>query len=314
MSDVNYDNVKVLLDSSEVSGDTVNCVFKCPISATTVESSAGLRSTAANSTGGKVKEQAKRTLFSSMRRSLVSAIRSAVGGGMAGRIAGEAVSGATSNVGKGKTYTEEDVQRGVVDAFKQVQSSFVWNDEKGQFVATQSAGSLASAFKKRLSQDPISSRFDSEILSRLLVDVANVDGSLAEEEKQFLAGFIDGSIDDIVAKGAVQAAEFEGVESAAIKANMLMLCWTVALSDEDLDDAEVQRLGEISSSLELSDEVSAQARADAASYLFEQALDAAYLGPDANAELQAEARAVAKRLGIADDEAARLDVAFRKRM
>ena len=314
MSEVTYEQVSAILASSSVDKDTVYCQFKCPVSGTVVEASASLRSTAADSTSGKVKERAKSTLFSSLRRSLVSAVRSVTGGGLAGRIASDAANEATRDVGKGKTFTEEDQQRGVVDAFKSVQSSFAWDADKKQFVATESAGSLASAFKKRLQENPISSKFDTEILSRLMIDVANADGNMAEEEKQFLGGFIDGSIEALQAKGAVSAAEFEGVESKDVSANILMLCWAVALSDEDLDDAEQERLDAIAGNFSLEDAAAQQARSDAASYLFEQALDAAYLGPDASQELQGEAMGLAKRLGIADDEAARLDVAYRKRM
>jgi hypothetical protein len=76
--------------------------------------------------------------------------------------------------------------------------------------------------------------------------------NLAQEERDFLANFVPsdfGSIEQLAAQPPLSPVELEETSSGATRESMLMLAWTVALTDEELDaneEAILQRFANFS--------------------------------------------------------------------
>jgi uncharacterized tellurite resistance protein B-like protein len=319
MGEITYDQVKTVLTSSKVRGSVMHCAFTCPATGTVVESSAPIR----KEEGGAMKkaaragaERAKRGLFYRLRSQVVRAVAGAVGGGLAGSVAREAAMGATAGIGTGPSFSKAEKHAAVVDAFEKVKGRFAWDADAGAFHAVEGAGAAGSAFASRLAASPVTGKFEREVLARALVSLAAADGHLDEEETEFMASFVDeetGTVDEILEMGLPNAAEFQGIDDKAVRANVLMVAWALAMADEELDPAEAERLGTMAEEMDLSVEEAKQARADAMAYVFEQALDQAYEDGKRDPEFHAAAMELAGQIGMTPEEAQKADVAYRKR-
>ena len=104
-------------------------------------------------------------------------------------------------------------------------------------------------------QIPCSHPYDLQILSRMLVEIANADGRISREEGEWLMGMLDpnhGSIDTILSRPRLTPAELQQTSNGAVRETMLMLTWALALCDEEFAAQEQALLHNFASSLRLS--------------------------------------------------------------
>jgi uncharacterized tellurite resistance protein B-like protein len=252
-----------------------------------------------------------------MRSKIVSAVAGAVGSGLIGSVAREAAYGATSGIGTGPSFNKAEKEAAVLEAFKKVRGRFAWKEDAGSFVAVEGAGAQGGAFATRLAEAPVTGKFEREVLARALVHLAAADGHLDDEEKEFMASFVDeelGTVEDLLGAGPPNASEFQGIEDKASRANVLMVAWALALADEELDPAETERLSTMAEEMDLSVDEAKRARADAQAYVFEQALEQTYEDGKRDPEFHAAAMELATSIGMTVEEAQKADVAYRKRM
>ncbi len=92
----------------------------------------------------------------------------------------------------------------------------------------------------------------------------------------------------------------------------MMLAWACAMSDEELADAEVARLNELSAGFGLDDDQLASVRGDAQQFLFEQALAGVYAAGSRDDEAFQAAKEAAGKMGIDEDRASQMDASYRK--
>jgi len=320
MTEPTMEQVKTVLASSKLKGSVMYASFKCPETGTVVESSAPVQ----REDGGALKkagrasvDRVKRGIWYRMRSKIVSAVAGAVGSGMVGSVAREAVYGASSGIGTGPSFNKAEKEAAVLEAFKKVRGRFAWKEDAGTFVAVEGAGAQAGAFATRLAEAPVTGKFEREILARALVHLAAADGHLDDEEKEFMASFVDeelGTVEDLLGAGPPNASEFQGIENKASRANVLMVAWALALADEELDPTETERLATMAEEMDLSVDEAKRARTDAQAYVFEQALEQAYEDGKRDPEFHAAAMELATSIGMTVEEAQKADVAYRKRM
>ena len=141
MPEVTYDAIKPLIAKEELQGSTMNCTFKCPVSGTSVDSTATVqvnRSVARN-VAGEVKQSVKRSLFWQLQMALSRFIGRLLGGGTGGYIAQQAAYSATAGVGRStmtsSSYTSAEKRAAVVAAFQQVADRFTWDEAAKRWVA-----------------------------------------------------------------------------------------------------------------------------------------------------------------------------------
>lgn len=315
MSQITYQMIEPLVASTEQQGSAMHLVFRCPVTATTVEARGHLQ--AANTAGSRAAKSAKRSVLSGLRRSLSRALRSALGySSMAGRVAADAASGAMRTSGSGVSYSDADRQAATVRAFESVSNQFVWDAQNNRYISGQAAGQVMTDFMQQLSNAPVDSPYDRGVLSRMLTEVAAADGVVADKERMFLSSFIPpeiGTVDSLAQMSRLSSAELAETAQGGSRETMVMLSWAVAFTDEDLSPQEETRLSEYAQGLGLSGERAGQLKSYAQLYLVDHALGSAYPGGQRNAEAHAEVMAMAARIGLDATEAERVDIRFRKR-
>lgn len=309
MSDVTYASVEPLIETKEITGSSLAVTFRCPESGEEASSSASLRrldtmkSTAARS--------AKKSLWSSLRRSVTRAVTDALGSGAAGRIARDIAKTGMREGEKKMAFGKEEIQAGVVEAFKAVQASFQWDGSNERWIAVKKP---ANRFEEQLANAPVQEKYDQGILARALIELSAADGEVSEEEVSFISDFIDpslGTIEELGKRPPLSAEELSEA-SESVRPTILMLAWACAMCDEDLDDTEAARLGEIARDMGIEGKAAEELRGDAQQFLFEQALGGVYRGGSRDDEAFAAATEAAVKMGIPAEQSAKIDAAYRR--
>ncbi|MCB0644535.1 MAG: TerB family tellurite resistance protein, partial [Phaeodactylibacter sp.] len=185
-------------------------------------------------------------------------------------------------------YSAEDKREAIVEAFKKVADSFYfdansnsWTVPPPEPAAPQAAGRVSIRSKGRRSEAesqlagaPLKSHFEKEVLARLLVELANVDGQIKAEEKEFLQAVIGdefGSMEDLLAKDPVSQIECEELPAKS-KETIYMLAWVMSLVDFDIDPAEKNMLLEYADMMGLSNSQVKDITQRAKLYLLEKSI------------------------------------------
>ena len=317
-----YDKIKPLVATAQVWGSQMSCTFKCPVSGDSVQSSAEIESLAGKMAAGAV-ESVKHSVWWSIRSAVSNAIWSSAGSGVLGRTASDAASTVLNRVdvsGGTKQYSEKARQDAIIAAFKTVSGSFRWDEAANRWVG---AGAAAVArqqpdndFTRQLQAYPIRERYDQGILARLLVALAAADQQVTAEERQFLAAFIDpslGSIDDLMQRPAPSKVEIEETSSGGARETILMVCWGMALADENLEESEAARMSALAGVLGVGDERASELKRFAQAYVLEQAIAQAASGGRIGDQEMAAIQQIGTRIGLSVDDAERAIVQYRKR-
>ncbi len=295
--EITYEAIESLVAGTEQRGDILAVTFKCPTSGTEIPSRGTLapREKEADPNGN---------MTSSLRRSMSHVLR-----GVFGRTpkAGEAVS---------SDYSEEAKRAATVEAFEAVQTQFVWEAKSGTWMSVEAAGADWTEFAKQLFDGPVVEDADCDVLARMLVEIANADGRLAEEEKIFLNEFLVpnfGTVETLSNKPALSADELGATSAGRVRDTMLMLAWALALVDEDLDSREEARLGELADGLGLGPNLVLELKRFAQEHVIDQALEVAYRGGQRDDGRYAEVQTLAKKIKLRSTNVERVEQRLRKR-
>jgi hypothetical protein len=315
MYEPTYESIKHLISSEQQEKGSMQCVFKCPETGATAEATATI------SQSREIKNVAqaavKRSLFSSLRRAVTSTLYSTLGGGMAGRAASQVSQEVMTNTRQNTMHSTADKHAAVVRAFSRVASKFRFDEDQGRWMGIPAGAVVETGFSQQLDQHPISGRYEQGILARMLVEIACADGTVSDDEREFLGDFIDpelGTIDDLATRDKLNAVDLEEAAEGAVRESMMMIAWTAALSDEGLADSEKARLSELAEALGMADDRAAEVRNLATSHLLEQAFAAAYPGGKRDDGAHAETMAYAAGLEVETEDVQRADIRYRKRM
>ena len=137
MNPVGYAALEPNIARIETDGAQVQVFWKCPVTGREVGPSTAWMAADASMTN-RVQASVKRSIASELIYG-AARILSGLLGGAAGRVVGNAVYTAANDINTrvtaGVDYTEASRQAAVVTAFDAVKDSFVWDDQRRQFVA-----------------------------------------------------------------------------------------------------------------------------------------------------------------------------------
>ncbi|MGK0363308.1 MAG: putative tellurite resistance protein B-like protein [Saprospiraceae bacterium] len=338
MSNYSYNLIEPLLVNSQIEGSRIYCTFRTP-SGDIIESFGKLGRP--NSIEGKVRKQLTRTATRSARRIATRSVRSVLGGGMFGRMGSQIVRSmvSTDNVGDGGvSYGSAEKQAGILAAFEKVADRFNLDENSGEwreaapmptsappagrkkikighraakkepkYSYSSDAAIAGSLFENQLKKAPVENGYDKEITARILTELANADGKISREERNFLGEIIPteiGTINQLLERDPVSQIECEEV-SEPVKETIFMLAWTVALSDFSIDREEVELLSEYAEMLGLSTDKQEDLIRAAKYNMLENVID--------TSTVRAELFDLATKLELSNDAAERCLIDLKKR-
>jgi len=314
MPAIKFEDIQKNIESTRQDGSVMYCVFKCPVTGNKVESQATIQE--GRGLADVAKKSVKRSLFWRLRYGVSSVVRSALGYGLAGRVAGDvagaAVQGAMQK--QGPSFSDDEKNAAVLQAFESVASRFNFDSKNGQWISSDAAADLMTDFAVQLNNAPVSQNYDRGVLAHMLVGVAMADGQLGDEEKAFLSGFMESSKVDSLASGPpVSGADLAEVSRGPVRDTMLMIAWGLACTDKDLAESEISRLSELAKGLGIEETRAQELKAHAIKFVIDQAMEHVYPDQKLDPTAQAEVYQFAKLLGLSREDAERVEIRYRKR-
>ena len=312
MPEFNYDTIAPLVAKTDVSGYSVTTTFRCPVSNKEITGSARIVEDQRSEVGNTV----KRSLWSSLRYSLMQVVRSLFGYGVVGQVGSAVADGAMSGSNRQQQPSERLVKQAVVDAFRSVQEQFAWDGSTKRFVAVDVFRDLQTEFAIALQAAPITKQWDRAILARMLVEIAAADGNVDATEREFFQAFIGDSpsLDELLTKPKLNAIEVSEVTADDTRRSMLLLALAVAMTDQNgFLPQERERVAQFAGWLNIPLDALADAEKLAADYLVDQAFERAYADGTIDDTERRNVDAIAARLQVDTERLQRLDVRCRKR-
>lgn len=237
--EITYESIKPYIVEERVDGSKMACKFQ--VENETFEAKAPMKSNN-NQGSARVVKMVRNTAIGRMRSVVLRVLRSAVGGGFAGT----AVSMVGSEVSRQGTetirFSRKEKEEAVVRAFEKISMELTF--EGGRWRLAKEF----SDFEKLIRRSPLTKAYDKKILARMLVEMANADGTIEKEEKAFFDEFLTeetGSLRDLMRAPAISMVECEEVTKEA-RENVFMIVAAVALSDNEFAEEERQKLNEYS--------------------------------------------------------------------
>ncbi len=312
--DLSYESIEKHIVLTEIEGTKMYCEFQT-IDGEIVSSTVPIRHS--KSIQGQVTKRVTRVASNKVRRSASRLLRTALGGGMLGRIGSSVVRTSTKDLGKSLSFTTEDKQNAVVEAFKKVSQHFniptqtqtKVNDRSNRRsirVKKVNVKNLSS-FDQQIKKYPVTNNYDREILARILTELANADGTITQEEKDFLDSFLSpplNNINELLLKDPISSIECEEV-SEKVKPTIYLLAWAVSLIDYDLDPNEQSILFEYADMFGFSEEQTDKLILDAKYYVLEQSFTFE--------TRRSDILDLAQGLSLSNDEAERCLIHWKKR-
>ena len=306
---VTYEQIEPLIVNRSLEGSRMICTFKTP-SGNIVESQATLKRE--RDIQSQISQRVTRLAATQTRMAVTRTLSQALGGGIFGRTASMIVRTASTPQALGINFSESEKRNAVIEAFEKVQQYFELDNHSGNWkspdTSTVSSNNPSSLFEKQLKDHPILNRYDKEILARMLVEVANVDGNLGDTEVDFIESFISsdvGNVKSLLHKDPLSEIECEEV-SSSVKKTIYMLAWVVALVDYEIEPAEKEKLMEFAYMLGLNDSETREMIKISKYYILENAMN-----EDLN---RSELTELAKCLQITNEEAERCLIQYKKRL
>lgn len=312
MSDPRFtiDAIRPLVSQLNPTGRHLVVTFTCPNTGRHVNA----RWTAPQSTGvaSAIGRGVQQSMWYELRRTAHSVVATALGHGMAGRIASQAMDSAMYAASPGSSYGSSQTQaaglspaeqeRGVVEAFKTVSSQFTWTGR--EWVHGSGAKQLMSGMQAQLTEAPLANRYDRLLAARMLYEVAAASGGVSDEERMQLEDVMDpelGSLQVLSKRPPLTRAELGEASPGGVRVTLLSLAWTVAYADERFDAAEGAKLQAFAEGLQLRQQDRDKARDLARTYFLDQLFEGVMThGHDVHA--REHAVQVGQRLGMTREE------------
>lgn len=135
MRELTYDSIRPLVIGEQQQDDLMKVTFRCPRSGRVLSADAVIE--ARETVGSVATDVAKRETAWGLFSWVSNAVSSVLGGGVAGEVAGH-VAGETAYRGvedsRSFSFSAKDKETAVLEAFRSVQESFVYDEQNGQWV------------------------------------------------------------------------------------------------------------------------------------------------------------------------------------
>ncbi|AGY60677.1 TerB family tellurite resistance protein [Gloeobacter kilaueensis] len=311
-----FESIQPLIVSAEQQGSTLNCVFQCPVTGETVQASAPLQKR--ETMMGNMAQNVGGNVVQTLKYSVASTIRRAMGFGFVGYIIGDIADSLilqTGNTPGEIHYSEEEKKDALARAFQSA-DFFVWDNKNSRWISANAEQQMYSDFERQLNAYPVTQPFDQAILARILIAIANADGQLAESEKNFFAWFIDpqlGSLESLSSRPMPSPVELEETTADSTRETIMMLAWSLALADEQLDQNEVALLGSFAQGLGIPLVRHQELMRYAQNYLLERVIGQCLANGQLSPAYEGQILAWSTRIGLDAGEAQRVLVQYKKR-
>lgn len=312
-----YDQIAPLILSEEVQGSRMKCVFG--VGDVQLAAESGIKRD--NSMQSQIQKNVTRTVTNRARFGVARMVRSALGGGMLGRVGSQVVNTAGRSLTQDFTrgFSNKEKQAAVVAAFEKVADHFTyeagtgWQAKGSAAMAattpqrsrpTSTTSPQLSAFEQLVAKNPITNAYDREVLGRMILEVANADGGVSNEEETFLAEMLP-NYASYQSHPPLSPVECEEVSKNA-KRTIYAIAWVLALVDLELSPLEEATLVEYGDWLGFNERTQQDITDMARAYLLEQ-----HVSPDAPNE---DAITTGRLLGMSNDNALRAFIQYKRRM
>ncbi len=233
---VSYERIRPLVAGTEPIEGGLRVTFRCPVTGIEARSAGSFAVAPAS------KRHKQRPMWS-LRTAAFRAARAAMSDG---EIAAQLE----------RDQVQTDEAHAVVDAFLNVQNRFAWDSKTKQYISFQAAAEVMTEFMQQLNAFPVNADADRRVCARLLTEIACADGAVADSERAFLLSFVTpdlGDVDDLAQMPAMTPEELAAASSGA-RDSLLLLAWSIALTDERLAPEELGRLDQIATGLRIDPE------------------------------------------------------------
>lgn len=312
------DAIRPLVTHENPSGRHLVVTFTCPVSRRHVQ--ARWSGQQATGIGAQVTSRVQQSAWWEVRRQAQSLVRSVLGGGAMGHIAGSAVDAAIgvhnySTSAKAAQYlSPAEREQGLVEAFRSVSSQFAW--VQGRWVHGGAAKELVSPLDRQLQETPLTSSYDRTVAARMLIETALAHGGVSGEEQAYLEDTLDpqiGSLQALSQRPPLTRAELAETTKGPVRITLLSLAWTLAIVDERFDAAEEKKLQAFADGLGLPAPDRAKARDLARHWILDQAFERAFGWGGHDAHARSEAMALGERIGMTRDEVEVAEAKYQRR-
>lgn len=316
MNPMSYQAITPLIVDLNVQGRSVNVVFQCPLSGE--KKSARQHVSQKRTMGSQIQKSVQRNTMYAVQNMLSQVIRSVFGYNMIGRVASDVTRQTvySANNAVRNSLSKSEKEQAVINAFQSVSRQFTWDKANQRWISAKVAKDSLSPFEQQQQQFPVSHPYDLQILSRMLVEIANSDGRISREEGEWLMNMLDpnhGSIDTILSRPRLTPAELQQTSKGAVRETMLMLVWALALCDEEFAVQEKQLLQNFASSLGLSASQTRAIQKRAQMYILDNAMETMFSWGGHDNFARQNVLGLAQRIGLSQNDALEAEAQFQRR-
>jgi uncharacterized tellurite resistance protein B-like protein len=167
-------------------------------------------------------------------------------------------------------FSKKELETGVIRAFESILDEIVYIETTSKWhLATQ-----FSDFEVYIRQNPLKENYDKKIMSRMLVEVARADGRIEEEERLFFSHFLNdelGRLSDLISAPYLTKADCKKVSEGG-RLTVFVIVAAVALTDNELEIEEVEKLNRFAEIFGLTTETQKELLGIAQDYTLEMML------------------------------------------
>lgn len=301
MQQITYELIKPLIVQAEVHRSRMHCIFQAPNSDEQIEATTSIRRK--YTVKSRVISDVKRSALNEIRWIATRALQNIFGSGIVGRTTRQVANTALNTNSADYTFTNEEKHDAIVVAFKTVSKKFYYDGPTN----TWTSGKSVSAFERKLQEAPLTGKYDKNVLGRMLVEIADGDGYISSDERNFLSDIMHPNvvnIDELMVMGPLTKYDLEEVSKGA-RENMMMLAWSMGLRDWELDSSEAEQLQRFGEMFGFSESTMARIVDLAQNYVVEGLLD--------EGAGKREVLEFAEQIGMKEEDAQRAFVKYQKR-
>ena len=280
MSQPTFERVAPLVLRWKATGDHVDVIFRCPLSGTEVAST------------GVAAEPAPATVHRRARRNLLTWIR------------GFEAKTATADWLERRELEDKALHAAIVDAFRRVQSQFAWQQKERRFVSLAATGELQTDFWRLVSTHPVTDPWDLIVLTRMIVTMAAVNGTIDPAEREFFYAFTtpaSGTLEELLEGPPMTTADLLRT-TPIVRDSLFAIAAVVACSDQRFELVEGQELLAYAAGLEIDRDHADTLIRQAKEHIVDQAIEATYADGRNDPDEWRQVEDLAQRFDMGPDE------------
>ena len=280
MSKPTFERVAPLVLRWKATGDHVDVIFRCPVSGTEVASTG----VAAEPAPAPVHRRARRNLFTWLR--------------------GVFPKSATADWLERRELEDEALHAAVVDAFRRVQAQFVWQQKERRFVSLAATADLQTDFWRLVGAHPVTDPWDLIVLTRMIVAMAAVNGTIDPAEREFFYAFTtpaSGTLEELLKGPPMTTADLLRT-TPIVRDSLFAIAAVVACSDQRFELVEGHELLAYAAGLGIERDRADTLMRHAKEHIVDQAIEATYADGRSDPDEWRQVEDLAQQFDMGPDE------------